>query len=1132
MSAAQLLLQEARAELRAGLRSGIVGLVFVGLAGYLLMCLTNADYVQQMGGTDIARNAPSLIYLMSTGCMFFLFFAWAWVFAQPLLRDRQADLHEVVLSLPICLPALLWGRFIGAALVSALLASALIVGFIAAPVLGWLGLVPAGSIAALPWRALLFAWGWLLLPAGTGIGALYYLITLRTRSVAGAFGLSALLMLLWMFAVVVLKGGDINPLLAAVLDPSLFTFAHTRIEAWTPLQKSTALLPMTPGFLLNRAVWGVLPLALLAWALHGVRRESLVLEKAAPRAAVPAVAITRTPAVRRSLAPVAASHWRIALWLETRWQLHQLARSRGWWAGMSVLAAMCVLSAFVHGIWHADGPLLPRPDLLLPLLKDATYLVIAFLIAALVGWVSRRDQVDGFDSMFDALPAPIWLRPFARALAVIATTVLLSLLPGAAAVLVTALALPAALDLGDALLYQLLVMAPPLLELGLLSFVVHALCRRAGVAYSVSMLLTFILVVNHELGMADYPLYQVGIPVHLQLSGLTGWAPWRAYLLALDGYKLALGALLVAAAVLALPRGVDSRLRQRAGQLGKRLRGPVGVLASVALLGLLGLGTLLNAQLIGRGGYRPLALIQREDAAWERRWLADAGAYTVAGGDLRLQLDPAAERLQGEWTLQGVRAASGSLHAELPTGFALQHATVDDRSVSAEVADAHLVVPLGACAARDTGCTVRLQWSLAPNIWSAEGQPPWLGHAGVWLRAQDAAPRLGLDPDRVLRSAGERRRYGLNEVVVLPPDAASVASDAIAPRGTWRWSLQGGATSPAVTHGQTQGPLTFAVAWAANPHQTLVGPLRIAHDRQRADSASGIGADVQAMQACVQRRLGYVGVVQEIAQWPRGLGEPRLLGTTLILPEAPSWDVADLGVGRSLRRARIGSALARQALVSAADLRQGQSAAWLGDGVAGALGLLCVGDVDGLAALQQALIRASDTTARALADSDVPVDALSLARSSGWAQHYAALAALDWTARQRPQDFDSLTRQLAARVPLADVLAAHAGPQAAADQLGAPLASQLSLQRDRAGTRIAASRWRWHGGGWKRVTDSVPRYRLLTRRDGVVRLQPAPSSYPRYPPNSDGLLIDAWPSYQRNPQQVLLHPDKVNAPPP
>ncbi|WP_099206850.1 ABC transporter permease [Xanthomonas citri] len=1131
MSAAQLL-QQARAELRAGLRSGIVGLVFVGLAGYLLMCLTNADYVQQMGGTDIPRNAPSLIYLMSTGCMFFLFFAWAWVFAQSLLRDRQANLHEVVLSLPICLPALLWGRFIGAALVGTLLASALIVGFIAAPVLGWLGLVPAGSIAAPPWRALLFAWGWLLLPAGTGIGALYYLITLRTRSVAAAFGLSALLMLLWMFAVVVLKGGDINPLLAAVLDPSLFTFAHTRIEAWTPLQKSTALLPMTPGFVLNRAVWGALPLALLAWALHGVRRESLVLEAAAPRAAVPAAAATQTPAVQRSLAPVAASHWGSALWLETYWQLRQLARSRGWWAGMTVLAAMCVLSAFVHGIWHADGPLLPRPDLLLPLLKDATYLVIAFLIAALTGWVWRRDQVDGFDSMFDALPAPVWLRPFARALAVIAMTVLLSLLPGAAAVLVTALALPAALDLSDALLYQLLVMAPPLLELGLLSFLVHALCRRAGAAYSLSMLLTFILVVNHELGMADYPLYQVGIPVHLQLSGLSGWAPWRAYLLALDGYKLALCVSLVAAAVLVLPRGVDSRLRQRARHIGNRLRGPVGVLASVALVGLLALGTLLNAQLIGHGGYRPLALIQREDAAWERRWLADAGAYTVVGGDLRLQLDPAAERLQGAWTLHGVRAATGSLHAELPNGFVLQAATVDGRRVSAEVAYAHLVVPLGACASRAPGCTLRLQWSLAPNGWSAEGQPAWLGHAGFWLRAQDAAPRLGLDPDRVLRSAGDRRRYGLGELAVLPPDAASVASDAIAPRGTWRWSLQrGGAVSTAVTHGRTQGPLTFAVAWAADPHQTLVGPLRIVHDRRRADSASGIGTDVQAMQACVQRRLGHVGVVQEIAQWPRGLGEPRLLGTTLVLPEAPSWDVADLGVGGSLRRARIASALARQALANAADLRQGRSAAWLGDGVAGALGLLCVGDVDGLAALQQALIRSSDTTARVLADSDVPVGALTLARSSGWAQHYAALAALDWTARQRPQDFDNVTRQLAARVPLADALAAHAGPQAAAEQLGAPLASQLSLQRDRAGTRIDASRWRWHGGGWKPATDSVPHYRLLTRRDGVVRLQAAPSSYPRYPPDSDGLLLDAWPSYQRNPQQLLLHPETGSAPP-
>ena len=105
MNTFALLMREAWVEVRAGLRSGIPLLVFLGLTGYLLMSLTNADYVQKMGASDIARNAPSLIYLMSCGCMFFLFFAWAWVFAQPALRDRKAQLEEVLLALPLSLPA-------------------------------------------------------------------------------------------------------------------------------------------------------------------------------------------------------------------------------------------------------------------------------------------------------------------------------------------------------------------------------------------------------------------------------------------------------------------------------------------------------------------------------------------------------------------------------------------------------------------------------------------------------------------------------------------------------------------------------------------------------------------------------------------------------------------------------------------------------------------------------------------------------------------------------------------------------------------------------------------------------------------------------------------------------------------
>ncbi|MGH8082876.1 MAG: hypothetical protein ACREP7_20020, partial [Lysobacter sp.] len=689
---------------------------------------------------------------------------------------------------------------------------------------------------------------------------------------------------------------------------------------------------------------------------------------------------------------------------------------------------------------------------------------------------------------------------------------------------VTALAAPAALNLGDPLLYQTLIMAPPLIELALLVFLVHALCRRAGVAYTLSMLLTFFFVLNHELGLVDYPLYEFGIPAHMNLSALTGWAPWWGYVSTLDGYKLAVGALLVATAALILPRGVDSRLHRGMAQARSRLRGPAGALAVLAIVSMLGLGSLLHTELLEHGGYRPLADTQREDAAWERLWLKRAGAYSVSGGDLRLQADPQTVRLNGEWDLRGVRAAGGILHAELPDGFALQQATVDGRTVKADSGHDHLALPLGECAESVEGCAVRLRWTVAPPVWSSEGETPWLSRAGVWLRAQDAAPRLGLDPQRVLRAPADRARSGLNAAFALPAAAVAVAADAIAPRGDWTWSLRVDGEKTEVVHGRSNGPLAFAAQWAADARSTRVGALRIVHDRSRSDTAVAIGADVQAMQACVRRRLGRVGEVDEVAQWPRGLGAPRLLDRVLVLPEEPSWDVADTGVGRSMRRARIATALARQQLVSAADLREGEGAVWLQEGVAGAVGLLCVGDADGLAALDQVLVREADTTARALASSEVPVGAVAQARASGWALHYAPLATLEWAAQQRPQDFDALTRALAASNALPAALRERSGEAVADALLGMPQASQLSRRVGTDGIQVEGSRWHWRDGGWAPIDRPVARYRLLVRRDGVVGLQAEPAAYPRYPLDSEGLLLDAWPSYQRAPQQALLQP--------
>ncbi|CAN1600446.1 hypothetical protein [Pseudomonas mediterranea] len=1018
MSTFALLMREAWVEVRAGLRSGIPLLVFLGLTGYLLMSLTNADYVQKMGASDIARNAPSLIYLMSCGCMFFLFFAWAWVFAQPALRDRKAQLEEVLLALPLSLPTLLWGRFIGAAVVGGLLASSLIVGFLVSPVLGWLGWVPMASIGAPAWPALGFAWVALLLPVSTGIGALYYLLALRSRGLAAPFGLATVLMLLWMFAVVVLKGGHINPLLAASLDPSLFTFAQAQVETWTAAQKSQSLLALTPGFWLNRGLWCAVPLLLLAGVLARISRQGLMGRRGGALLAEPPMRLAPTVRLPGALA---ASHWSVALWRETNWQLRQIAARKIWWVALGLLLVMGMLSGFVHVVWHARGPMVPRADLILPLLSSALFLVIAFIIAALVGLVSRRDDVEGLDAMLQATPAPVWLRLLGRAACVTITTLMLALVPGLASLLISAITAPGSMAPGFVLIYQGLVFAPPLLELAMLTVLVHALIRRAGLAYATSMLLTFFLVLNHELGLVSYPPYEMAIPGHVALSGLTGWAPWLPFLTTLASWKLAGCLVMVAIAALFLPRGPQ---RRRLMDMRQHLMGVPGVLLALGATGMLGSGVMLHRQLVERGDYQSAVQARAERAAWEQRWLAGAGAWQVAGGRLRLRVDRSNRRIEGHWALDGVTAAKGHLDAELPPGTQVTTVSVMGRPVTFEQATDHLRVPLNECAV--AGCSVELNWTLDAIGWPGEGEGFWLGPHGVWLEARRVMPRLGVDSERGLRAPVQRSEAGLSSEAPMLPAGSAVAAYAMAPAGTWHWLIE---TDTQSISASSQGPLDFAYTWTTKASVQALRGMQVLTDAGRLHTAGEVREDLDAMAACVARRLGSCPKVDQVSQWPTGMGPSRLSNGHLLLGQTPDWDVAETGVGRWTRRSHIAELLARQVLIDASDLRQAPGYLLLSQGIAGAIGLLCVGDVDGPQARSTLVkLKAEDLT-RALGGDGEPIGTLAEAREQSWAASYAPLVSLEWVAGQSPEQLTALT---------AGIRAGQGWPSAIRGLLGPP----------------------------------------------------------------------------------------------
>jgi len=1085
MRAPHVLAREAAAEFRAGLAGGIAPLIFTGLTAYLLLVLSDAGYMRDMNAADVPRNAPMLVYLMTPGMSFFLFFAWAWVFGQCVARERQAQLHEVVLAAPVPLAALLAGRWLGAWGVALLLGASQAVGFVAAPLLEAAGLVPAGSMGPTPWAAL--AWSWLIyiVPLSAGCGALYLLAALRTRGMAGPFAVAALLCVAWMTAMVVIKEGHISDFLVALIDPSGFGEAERQVLDWTPQEKRGALIAVTPGFALNRVLWGLAPVLWLAWALPRVRRERLVLE--APAVVKPARQ-PGNPAPCAAAMPAAArptSWWR-ALWQEARWQAAQVLRSRAAWLGGALFVAMCVASAFAHVVGHAEGPMVPSPELLGPLMFKFTFLIAIFVMAGLAGGMARRDERGGFAEMADAAPMPVALRFAACCIAVGAVAFVLVQLVALSSLIVTAIAAPQAFSLWQPVALQALRHWPALMEVAVLVLLVHALVRRAGVAHAASMLLAFVLVVNHEAALVDYPPYQIGLPLPATISAATGWGPWIAPMLAGDAWKLALVLLFAALAALAVPRGTDARWRVRLAEAAQRLRGPAGAALAVGLAGTAATGALLHARLVEEGGWQSPAQQRADDAQWERRWLQDGAgqqaAFATAGGEVQLRVHPATRTVQGDWLLHGVQAPHGWLHAELPPDFTLHAAQVDGAPVAAESDHDHIAVPLGDCAA---GCEVRLSFTVAPRGWTAEGETPWLTPAGVWLRAQDVLPRLGFDAARLLRVPAERMVAGLPAEVQLPAWQSSVVAQGVAPPGDWRWRIA--IDGEEVHEGRTMGVLDFAALRAPRLHATTAGGLQVLHDATRAATAQAVARDVQDMQACVARRLGASIAVDTIAQTPRELGEPLLAGGLLWLPEGPHWDVAETGVGRTKRRAAIARALAARHVADAAALRQGPGGQWLAHGLPGAIGLLCVAESGDAPFVQGLMTRASAEATQALAASTAPVGPLALAPYDGWAQHHAPLAALHAVQQLDADALAALLTAVRGGMEVEQALAQTWGAEYAAWMLGPPLASDLHAD----GT---GERWRWSAGGWQSTG----------RAEGAWRL-------------GDALWLDGWPAYERSP---------------
>src|SRR5688572_10079892 len=87
-----------------------------------------------------------------------------------------------------------------------------------------------------------------------------------------------------------------------------------------------------------------------------------------------------------------------------------------------------MVGALAHVVAHGEGPLVPRPELLAPMLAQFSRIVIGFVVAGLVGTPLRRDELR-FSELVAATPAPLGVRLVGAGLAAVPSVTLTYVFP-------------------------------------------------------------------------------------------------------------------------------------------------------------------------------------------------------------------------------------------------------------------------------------------------------------------------------------------------------------------------------------------------------------------------------------------------------------------------------------------------------------------------------------------------------------------------------------------------------------------------------------------------------------------------------------------------------------------------------
>ncbi len=722
-------------------------------------------------GSRVLINGPRQVALSCA----FLGCAAAVVIAAIMGRAVQQDFehgtHHFFFSAPIPKHAYVFGRFAGAYAVLALI-------FAAIPLGAWLGSLLPGidpdRVGPNDFLTYLLPWLFTLLPNLFVFGAIFFVLAALTRRMLPVYVASIVLMVGYTIAPSLARDFDYKTL-AALIDPFGTTALLRLTEYWPTPERNARQVLLEGVFLTNRLIWcgfGLVVLLLGYWRFHLVGLlETRSLDargegEAAPVLSQAAVNTRERPDfARRSLGLLLVREAALHL----RQSVATLPFALIALVGMGLLAA----GSFDVGPLHGARTM-PQTWQMLELVRDAFSMYVAVVTAFYGAQMVWRERDAGTAQLSDALPVPGWLAPLAKTLALVAMQALLLFLAMLCAMLCQLLRGYFALEPGLYLRTLFTILLPQYALLAVLAIAVQALSSRKYIGYALLVALAVSGLALQGRGRDHVLLLYATFPP-LDYSAMNGYGHALLRERLLELYWAGLALMLLAAAIVLWPRGVNAELRSRLALARQNLSLPVLGAFGAGLLVFAGAGALLWYELEVAGNYSTAHAAEARRAAYETRYrrFAQLAQPELAAVDLQVDLHPRSRILgvQGHYQFEN---RSGKPISDL---ILYQQPGVDLAArwsspatlVTSDRARGFFHYRLAQPLAPGARIALAFELSVAPGGLLGAGSDTPVENNGSFF-TNEALPRIGYQSAAELSDARDRRRHG------LPPRDQQAAS--------------------------------------------------------------------------------------------------------------------------------------------------------------------------------------------------------------------------------------------------------------------------------------------------------------------------------------------------------------------